>query len=91
MLLRPSACWSPATTSRLLSPTELGAGRTGLELLGEAAQRWPLVGLILSSGAYSNQAELPRGAVLLPKPWLGGDLIREVQALADRGTISELT
>jgi two-component system, response regulator PdtaR len=52
----------------------------GLELAHLVRQRWPSLGLIVTSGrAPPPSVEMPRGSVFLPKPYSGAQLAQKLQ------------
>lgn len=60
----------------------------GLKLAHIVRDRWPPMGLIVTSGRIKvDPAEMPSGGIFLPKPYDGANLVRCLNAvLEDAGT-----
>jgi CheY-like chemotaxis protein len=65
----------------LFSDVDMPGSMDGLELAKVVHERWPLIGLLLSSGNRSiSQNDLPAGGAFLPKPWNEQALLNEIHA-----------
>ncbi len=69
----------------LFTDINMPPGMNGLELAGVVHQRWPEVGLVISSGYErpSNQ-QIADGGVFVPKPFRPEDIIRAVQKVVSQ-------
>jgi len=68
----------------VVSDVEL-KGENGFELARTVRQRWPRVGVILSSGRASPApGDMPTNAVFLPKPYPLSALVKQVNLMAQR-------
>jgi two-component system, response regulator PdtaR len=68
----------------VVSDVEL-KGENGFELARTVRQRWPRVGVILSSGRASPApGDMPSNAVFLPKPYPLSALVKQVKLMAER-------
>jgi DNA-binding response OmpR family regulator len=68
----------------VVSDVEL-KGENGFELARTVRQRWPRVGVILSSGRASpTSGDMPTNAVFLPKPYPLSALVKQVNLMAQR-------
>ncbi len=60
-------------------------GLDGFALARHVADRWPTIGIIVSSGRVQPQpGDLPEGALFVPKPWSNEGLLRQVRECAMR-------
>jgi two-component system, response regulator PdtaR len=67
----------------VVSDVEL-KGENGFELAATVSQRWPRVGVILTSGrAAPGPGDLPNNAVFLPKPYPLAALVEQVKTMAE--------
>jgi CheY-like chemotaxis protein len=70
----------------LVTDAEMPPGPSGFELAHRTRERWPYIGIIITSGRrWPGRGDLPEGAVFLPKPWTAEQLARLVQEATDRG------
>jgi len=54
----------------------LGAGPTGIDLAHDVSERWPAIGLIVTSGRpLFDCARLPEGCLFLSKPYRPSELL----------------
>jgi CheY-like chemotaxis protein len=69
----------------LFTDINMPPGMNGLELAEQVHQRWPTVGLVISSGYErpSNQ-QIANGGVFVPKPFRPEDIIRAVQKVVSQ-------
>ncbi len=67
----------------LFTDINMPPGMNGLELAEQVHQRWPTVGLVISSGYErpSNQ-QIADGSVFVPKPFRPEDIINAVRRVA---------
>ena len=67
----------------LFTDINMPPGMNGLELAEQVHQRWPTVGLVISSGYErpSNQ-QIADGGVFVPKPFRPEDIINAVRRVA---------
>lgn len=72
----------------MLSDVMMPGTMTGADLAGEVLQRWPHIGVLLSSGytefSIGTKARIPEGVRLLSKPYSNADLAKALQETLDR-------
>jgi CheY-like chemotaxis protein len=67
----------------VFSDIEMPGSMDGLKLLHTIRERWPPVILILSSGRVSPPVEeMPSETVFLRKPYIGGELLKVLEAVS---------
>jgi len=66
----------------LFSDLDMPGSMDGLELARIVHERWPDIGLLLTSGQHQpSQAAIPDAGRFLSKPWTHDELIRNVRHL----------
>jgi two-component system cell cycle response regulator CpdR len=70
--------------SMMFTDVNLAGRIDGVELAHFAAQRYPNIRVIVTSGLALTKS-LPEGAMFMPKPWLPLDLLREAARLQETG------
>ena len=69
----------------LVSDVEMGNGPNGFHLSQAVHERWPGVGIILTSGrATPDAGDMPPGSIFLRKPYPLAVLVRHVREFAER-------
>jgi CheY-like chemotaxis protein len=69
----------------LFTDTNMPPGMNGLELAEQVAQRWPQVGIVVSSGyERPSNEQIADGGIFVPKPFRPEDVVRAVQTVAPR-------
>jgi len=68
--------------SMMFTDVKLAGKIDGVELAHFAAQCYPKIRVIVTSG-LALPKRLPEGAVFMPKPWLALDVLREAERLQD--------
>jgi DNA-binding NtrC family response regulator len=69
----------------LLSDVEMGAGSNGFQLSHAVHDRWPGIGIILTSGrATPDVGDMPPGSIFLRKPYPLTVLVQHVREFADK-------
>jgi FixJ family two-component response regulator len=77
-------CRHGEETAVLFADVRLAGLMDGIDLAHRVKRMWPHVRIVLTSGYPDNNADLPDGAVYMPKPWLALDVLMQ----AERATIS---
>jgi FixJ family two-component response regulator len=79
-------CRHGEETAVLFADVRLAGLMDGIDLAHRVKRMWPHVRIVLTSGYPDNNADLPDGAVYMPKPWRALDVLMQ----AERATISML-
>lgn len=67
----------------LFSDIDLPGAMNGMDLALAVRERWPSIGLILTSGHMLSRSFLvPEGGVFLPKPYSAQEVVRALQSMA---------
>src|SRR5262245_30019808 len=74
----------------LLTDVQLAGHMNGAELARRAKQRFPDLGILVTSGA-PLQESLPTGAAFLAKPWSPLDILRQARSLEVRRVVDEVS
>jgi CheY-like chemotaxis protein len=70
----------------LFTDINMPPGMNGLELAGQVHQRWPKIGLVVSSGyERPSDEQIADSGIFVPKPFRPEDIVRAVQKVASRG------
>ena len=77
-------CQHGEETAVLFADVRLAGLMDGIDLAHRVKRMWPHVRIVLTSGYPDTNADLPDGAVYMPKPWLALDVLMQ----AERATIS---
>ena len=77
-------CQHGEETAVLFADVRLAGTMDGIDLAHRVKRMWPHVRIVLTSGYPDNNADLPDGAVYMPKPWLALDVLMQ----AERASIS---
>jgi FixJ family two-component response regulator len=77
-------CRHGEETAVLFADVRLAGLMDGIDLAHRVKRMWPHVRIVLTSGYPDNNADLPDGAVYMPKPWRALDVLMQ----AERATIS---
>jgi len=69
----------------MLTDVDMPPGLNGYELARQVHERWPGVGILVTSGRqWPTEGDLPEGAAFLAKPFPNEVLVSYVQAAAER-------
>lgn len=75
----------------VFSDIQMPGSLDGLRLFAVIRERWPPVGLLLTSGQIQpSDADLPRGTRFIPKPYLAHHLRTHLSAIMRQAQESEL-
>jgi CheY-like chemotaxis protein len=67
----------------LFTDINMPPGMSGLELAGQVHQRWPRVGIVVSSGfERPSRDQIADGGIFVPKPFRAEDIVRAVHQVA---------
>jgi DNA-binding NtrC family response regulator len=72
----------------VFSDVEMPGSLNGLGLARRICQRWPSIGIILTSGHRIREETIPRDGRFLPKPYDGRALVRHVEEIVNQQTMS---
>jgi two-component system, response regulator PdtaR len=68
----------------VFSDVEMPGSLDGLGLARNICQRWPGVGIVLTSGHRLRAETIPREGRFLPKPYAGPVLVRHIEEMMDQ-------
>ena len=68
----------------VFSDVEMPGSLDGLGLARCICQRWPRIGIVLTSGHYIRPEMKPRGGSFLAKPYDGQALVREIGEIVNQ-------
>jgi CheY-like chemotaxis protein len=63
----------------VFSDIEMPGALDGLGLARRICERWPNIGIVLTSGHHFRKEAMPREGRFLPKPYAGPTLVREIK------------
>jgi two-component system, response regulator PdtaR len=63
----------------VFSDIEMPGALDGLGLARRICERWPNIGIVLTSGRHLRKEAMPRDGRFLPKPYAGSTLVREIK------------
>ena len=67
--------------SAVFSDVEMPGSLDGLELAQCICQRWPGIGIVLTSGHRVTAELMPQGGRFLGKPYDGNALVRQIEEI----------
>ncbi|WP_374310535.1 response regulator [Methylocella sp.] len=66
----------------VVTDVEMPGSLDGLDLAWRIKDRWPRIGVVLTSGRWSRRrGEIPNGGAFVPKPYASSTLLSEVEAV----------
>jgi CheY-like chemotaxis protein len=68
----------------VFSDVEMPGSLDGLALARNICQRWPSVGIVLTSGHCIRAETIPREGRFLPKPYDGQALVRQIEEIVNQ-------
>ncbi|MGH6793783.1 MAG: response regulator [Methylocella sp.] len=68
----------------VFSDIEMPGSLDGLGLAGRVCQRWPGIGIVLTSGHHLRAEMIPRKGRFLPKPYSGPVLVRQIEEIVNQ-------
>lgn len=66
----------------VLTDINMPGTMNGLQLSYTIRDRWPLIGLVITSGQFSKDAQLPAGVRFVPKPYTPYQIIAALRDCA---------
>jgi CheY-like chemotaxis protein len=63
----------------VFSDIEMAGGLDGSALAQRICERWPQIGIVLTSGHHLRAETVPREGRFLPKPYAGPSLVRQIK------------
>ncbi len=68
-----------ADVRAVLTDVEMPGSLDGLDLARRIGERWPSIGIVVTSGKTCYAGSVPEGSRFLSKPYAGPELIREIR------------
>ncbi|MGH6853108.1 MAG: response regulator [Methylocella sp.] len=68
----------------VFTDVEMPGSLDGLGLAGRVGQRWPGIGIVLTSGHRLRAETIPREGKFLPKPYSGPVLVRHIKEIVNQ-------
>ena len=65
----------------VFSDVEMPGSLDGLGLARNICQRWPSIGIVLTSGHHIREEMIPRDGRFVPKPYDGQALVRQIEEI----------
>jgi len=68
-----------ADVRAVLTDVEMPGSLDGLALARRIGERWPSIGVVVTSGKTCYAGSVPRGSKFLSKPYAGPELVRHIR------------
>jgi two-component system, response regulator PdtaR len=71
-----------ADVRAVLTDVEMPGSLDGLDLARRIGERWPSIGVVVTSGKTCYAGSIPEGSRFLSKPYAGSELVRHIRQVA---------